>query len=340
MSNAPVEHDVAQQKKLNISRQAAITITVSAVIILFSLLFGLSTQPVFCGACHTKEYRSWQQSAHGNFDCNYCHRRPGVFGMVTQRVEVARMVVRFPTRLYQQPVAASISNSSCLRCHENIRSETDGKNAIVMKNGLRMSHAEPDKSGYRCTDCHGGIVHAKSLPSVRQYTMGTCVNCHVGDLNGRCQSCHVDVPPREGRLALTDWTVTHGRNWRAMHGMGNLNTCVACHQGSVFCRRCHQSEVPHPPSWLYQHGAEAKTLRKNCLVCHKPSMCKGCHGVEMPHPRTFLSAHPSIIKKQGQKTCNRCHVPESCSACHVRHIHPGIERERLEKLRREAGLDR
>ncbi len=316
-----------------VTKGTLIILIVSLLVTATSLLVGLSTQPSFCQLCHQKKFKTWQQSSHQESVCNSCHQRSGILGMAVQRLEVVRMAVRYPSRLlFPKTITAAVTNDSCLRCHTDVRQNN------VERNGIRMSHIEPDKAGYRCMDCHSGIVHNKKLAGLGEPSLGICINCHTGDQTAKCDTCHVENVVLEPRSRVTSWRLTHGKNWRKLHGMGNLTTCETCHRSSAYCKRCHGTKIPHSSGWLNVHGKEAKNLSKSCTGCHKQSLCNNCHGLKMPHPDSFLPKHASQVKKLGQKICDRCHHPDGCDGCHTRHIHPGVDPQIIEELRRDLGL--
>lgn len=330
--NSEMRNDNGLKTDPSLLKQMIIIFVISALIIIISVLSGLSTQPKFCGTCHGQEYKSWKKSGHRASACNSCHRRPGFTGIMTQRIDMIRMVAKYRLRSDFEPSGTPIVNKSCLRCHANLISRS------MSKNGIRMSHLEPDEAGYRCVDCHGGTAHGTDKPNIKRYSMGTCLSCHNGDQTQKCETCHVETTPLERRQVSTAWRITHGKNWRKLHGMADLKTCVACHRSGDYCRRCHQTEMPHPETWANVHGEQARASLKSCKVCHTTGFCYDCHGLEMPHPNSFLKQHPSIEKKVGQETCNRCHQPDSCNVCHSLHIHPGIKPDAISDLRRKAGL--
>ncbi|MHB0977744.1 MAG: hypothetical protein ACYC1U_11270 [Candidatus Aquicultorales bacterium] len=328
----PPEEEIEEKKRPPLSLETKIILAVCSLVVLVNLVVGLSPQPRFCGVCHGQEYAAWERSEHKETGCVGCHRRPNALGMIGQKAEVLGMVLKYPVGLYRRPVTAEVANASCLSCHPSLQNS-------VSRNGLVMSHKEPDKAGYRCSDCHGDMAHGGLRVADKQYAMSTCMTCHSGDQTANCDLCHVKRTSVEGRAVPTGWQVTHGKEWQKMHGMGDVRTCEACHQSGTFCKRCHNTEMPHASSWLDTHGADAKKNRKGCELCHKQSLCDSCHGIAMPHEKGFLAKHSSIVEKSGRETCDRCHRPDGCDTCHDRHRHPGIDTIRLQNLRRSLGFD-
>jgi hypothetical protein len=170
--------------------------------------------------------------------------------------------------------------------------------------------------------------------------MDTCMSCHNSNPTNTstCAICHVDNSgaTTRGAGAVTPWRVTHGPQWKTMHGMGDLETCKGCHTTRTFCASCHHVEVPHATNYLAAHGADVlarETGRKDCLLCHRQYSCDNCHGLPMPHPDGFLQRHPAYVQKNGSTICERCHDKKSCTDCHTRHTHPGLDPKYLNQLK-------
>ncbi len=131
---------------------------------------------------------------------------------------------------------------------------------------------------------------------------------------------------------------THGADWQKLHGMGDLNTCAACHT-LVRCESCHGVALPHPDAWMNAHGGESLEDPRVCLTCHSEDFCARCHGLTMPHGEGFRKEHASVASSHEDATCLACHDVESCDGCHARHAHPGIPAATVALLRKKAGLD-
>ena len=152
--------------------------------------------------------------------------------------------------------------------------------------------------------------------------MNVCLDCHNSStVRSDCTTCHAERSMSQ-RVSTGEWQVTHGPNWKQTHGMGDLDTCAACHPTN-FCVRCHGISLPHGPDFIKLHPTLALTNRQDCTVCHQQSFCDNCHGLPMPHPAAFTPAHPTIVQKQGTAVCMRCHIQDDCTNCHIAHVHPG-----------------
>jgi hypothetical protein len=269
-----------------------------------------------CTSCHwAGEFKSNSiEQAHASIACPRCHVKDDV----GSRVSYAAYEIFF-MELHIMPSAgrsgAQVADSTCLSCHQAVNK------GITQVNGLRIQHAKCAKNS-RCTDCHSATAHGASVKWQRTSHMEACLDCHVPNkVRQTCDTCHGDQPPTDA-LAAGPWYVTHGPDWRTTHGMGDWNTCAACHAPD-FCVQCHHLALPHDSDFIRTHGVTALTQRSDCIVCHQAKFCSDCHGLEMPHPVSFAPTHPDTVKAQGQSVCLKCHVLDDCETCHIKHVHPG-----------------
>ena len=291
--------------------------SLAGLVVLVAVLIG-ATAAVLpgCEACHSskKLVAQTQRSAHAEIECTRCHVQPGAAARVTYAY---RLIFGMALRVSPSgsgPVA-SVSNSTCLSCHEAVMTE------VVTANGLSIDHAQCAK-GRLCTDCHSGTAHGTAVAWPKTAQMNQCLECHSTDtVRGDCDMCHSAKSERE-RVRAGEWVVTHGANWQQTHGMGDSKTCAACHPAD-YCVRCHGLSLPHGPDYVRNHSAQALEQRKDCDTCHKQGFCDGCHGLEMPHPGVFTPAHSFVVDQKGSALCLRCHVQDDCDNCHVKHVHPG-----------------
>jgi hypothetical protein len=204
-----------------------------------------------------------------------------------------------------------------LVCHE------DEIVAILEIGGLRILHAACAPSPTSCGTCHNVVPHGPAVRWIREPVMDDCVGCHnEAGVTTECDICHEGRLTTE-RLSTGPWAVTHGPAWRSMHGLGDLRTCVTCHDEEK-CRGCHEIELPHPRGFPLTHGADAIAHEDACLTCHDiASLCDPCHGLQMPHPDSFLPEHSGIASGLDDPVCATCHIREDCTDCHVAHTHPG-----------------
>ncbi len=325
-----------EPKRPVIKRSDLVALGIIAVCFAAIVVFGvwaLTPSPTFCGTCHSREIKAWKASNHKSVPCNLCHTNAGALGSFAQRVKVLQMTNAYLTGLYDRPISAQVSNKSCDLCHSELERKT------VTRNGIRVSHKEIVEAGYDCTECHNQVSHGKSVPTRKTTNMDKCALCHnYTKASAECEICHVQTVKRERAAYLSPWRITHGKNWRQTHGMGNLATCRICHS-ERYCMRCHDIELPHPDGWENAHGWVAVSRPDNCGTCHRKALCNSCHSMEMPHPGDFLQKHSAIVKKEGQEACAKCHMLVGCDECHRKHIHPGLPQSFLRNLRRDLGLE-
>lgn len=301
----------------------ALALTLGALLI--SMDATASYRPA-CGACHARLVAAQAKTAHKDLSCNSCHRRPGLAGAIDFRFRLLAMGGAFVSGSRRMAFADS---GACQRCHSS-----DIKQ-VVVADGIRMSHKEVVAVGMECLDCHGETGHRDATPAPSSLAMDVCLTCHVvSAISYDCATCHVGKVTKEWRLRSGSFARTHGRDWKKMHGMGDLRLCGACHT-AVRCTSCHGTPLPHALSWLNDHGAES--TRVNCSQCHARSFCDSCHRIRMPHPSDFIRRHPAEGRKDS-KRCYRCHAKEACDRCHTGHVHPGLTKERAQRLRKKAGL--
>jgi hypothetical protein len=219
-----------------------------------------------------------------------------------------------------------VPSGRCLTCHE------DDLRGSKVARGIRMNHKGLDSTEWPCTRCHPTTAHGAASYRQNGYNMDSCLPCHNTNPSNpaTCAVCHPNgSPTAEGGKPTTGevptpWEVSHGKNARSTHGMGDLNTCKACH-APEYCISCHDLQLPHPEGYLHIHGEQTAALGLDgCLTCHKQASCDACHGVEMPHPDGFLQAHPKTAAGESSDMCLRCHTAESCEECHIRSTHPGL----------------
>ena len=291
--------------------------SLAGLVVLLTVLMGVTAAALpGCRACHDSKtfVTETRTSAHSEVECTQCHVQPGVAARLTYAYNVV-----FGMALHLAPAGsgqiATVTDSTCLSCHEAVMK------GIVTADGISVDHAQCSK-GRMCVDCHSDTAHGTAVAWPKTVNMNQCLDCHAADrVRDDCTTCHSERSARQ-RVRTGEWAVTHGPNWEQTHGMGDWDTCAACHPAD-YCVRCHGLPLPHDEAYIRSHPAQALEQPKDCAVCHKQAFCDGCHGLEMPHPTLFTPAHSFIVERQGSRVCMRCHVQEDCDTCHVRHVHPG-----------------
>ncbi len=300
---------------IGLTRLLPVGLAVAALVALFAVGVTAATLPA-CTSCHGSDplAEETEASSHSEIRCVRCHVAPGVASRLTfGSRQLFGMTLRFV------PVGgraiASVPDATCLSCHEQVLGE------VSSSKGLRIAHVTC-AVGRTCGDCHSGTAHGSAVAWLRIAEMEKCLECHgTGEVSADCGKCHDPRTQRE-RLGVGAWRVTHGAEWETTHGMGNSDTCAACHP-SNYCARCHGIDLPHEAGFLESHGQTAKESPSSCGTCHRRNFCDDCHGLEMPHPAEFTPAHSAIASGTADVVCATCHVASDCSGCHVKHVHPG-----------------
>lgn len=275
-----------------------------------------------CGACHAmRPYKeSHSKTRHASQRCGTCHANTGTLAVFADGARMARMLGGAAT--FRRPSPASIDERACVSCHADVLG------SVIRSSGIAVRHS--DFSATRCSYCHGGTAHRVEPRAYKHAEMDDCLTCHRASPTNvsSCDQCHVDDSDDAVRSAKTAWRVTHGPGWERTHGLGDLDTCAACHTRDK-CAKCHGVQIPHPDGWKTTHGhGLSDRLRSGCQKCHAETWCDACHGgVPMPHPVGFIKAHYEDVERHGYETCMKCHLLTDCEACHVAGAHlklPGI----------------
>jgi hypothetical protein len=305
----------ARVRALSRTRKVQLALAALAVLTLL-LALGGSTSAA-CSGCHRAYADSLAKTAHARVSCYGCHLPAGIASWPAFKANEASIM--YPAALLGRKITgpgSRVSSAPCAGCHRRVLS------GVIEAKGTRIDHRSCAADG-ACDKCHGTVAHGAITRWVRQPVMDDCVRCHIAKkVTVGCDACHADKSSRQ-RLAAGPWQVTHGKNWRKTHGMGDITVCGVCHPASK-CVGCHGSVIPHPVDFGRTHGNLAQTPEAKCEGCHdRQTFCVGCHGVPMPHPSGFLAGHSKIAKSRQDKACVKCHYQSDCDSCHVAHTHPG-----------------
>lgn len=290
-----------------------------------------ATRPAFCGLCHVAAHSSVSETRHADQRCDACHAGSNAFDLAASRLAVVRMISRqfLPGA---DATSTYVSNEVCARCHGPDLLQT------TVSNGLRMNHRALIEARWSCTRCHATVGHGDRTPRKVGYSMDMCLPCHSTNPGNKdtCQTCHPGKTQSvDSRIYPTPHSATHGGGSTRNHGMGDLDTCKACHAPQQ-CMACHPLQMPHPNTFMGSHGADivqGNLTRQTCSTCHQPASCDNCHGVPMPHREGFVQEHAKDLQGKSSEVCARCHTQQSCTNCHLAHIHPGIPSDLLKQLR-------
>ena len=131
----------------------------------------------YCGSkCHEMQaaYQSWEISEHGagtkgiRVECVDCHLPPKdkFFKHLAAKAYTGAKDIykhhfgdEYNSEQMSAKVAESMSNDTCLRCHNNLSVKSSNSAA-------RMAHtavlAEPESPEFKCLGCHEEVAHQRS----------------------------------------------------------------------------------------------------------------------------------------------------------------------------------
>jgi hypothetical protein len=296
--------------KEEITRRTVTTCSILGIILI--LLTVGTAQPSLCARCHEtqKSVSEWETSSHKTVGCLSCHYEPGLIGYALGTTNgVSNMLTHFIDA--NPPVQGAVTNSSCLRCHDDIFNRI-----VVDEREIRVRHKDLITGGLACTSCHAQVAHKTETGDT--FAMNICVGCHTNTsktASSKCSTCHQqDIAYKPGRT-LDDWP--------KQKGLGV--TCTGCHKQATTasCVRCHGLELPHSAEFRKKHAMRAaETKGELCFKCHWNSkmsqrrMC-GCHDAQgeiHPAPEIWYYQHQSEARINGI-SCN-CHATTFCARCH------------------------
>lgn len=276
-----------------------------------------------CASCHGEQAARVADSAHTSTACYDCHLDSAWDFVDRKGSELFRMYPRAIGGVKLDGPGRRVSRAACTKCHANAPS------GVLESKGLRIKHDRCAEEPSPCDTCHGAVAHGEAVRWRRAAIMDDCLACHERTGSPvECDTCHSGRLERD-RVTTGPWQVTHGPRWQQTHGMGDLDSCAACHEPAK-CVSCHKIEVPHRTDIYNSHGKLAAREDPGCPTCHtNASWCTSCHGMEMPHPAGFLKAHAKSSRSRQDSRCLACHAPEDCVNCHEAHVHPGMTQGRL-----------
>lgn len=313
-----------------IIRWKAILLSAAAMIIIIFIAviqFPLTTNPTFCGACHSMrpEMYTWRVSSHRRVTCYACHVKPGLFWLVRDHL------VDGPLGMYKEWIdgyhdpmnstshlgLTKMPVMNCQRCH------SPGNRRFTTTRGLKMNHEKHLKLGVRCTVCHNRITHP-----IRGYKnnlkMQACFRCHgavknaefieelehlshekkefgqYGDLaeaikedkpKPKCSLCHEpewNLKPRSHLQA--NWAPTLSYETPTYLGASKRE------QWEYQSLKIALQPRPAKLNGIYQHARQAKMNPEYCYMCHsKEGLCSKCHKLDMPHVRPWWDRHGATV---------------------------------------------
>jgi len=244
-------------------------LTVFVIVVLIAVPGYLSTRPdtfAHYDSLET-EYRSWSTSTHAEVGCDDCHVAPGPLSNALFRIRmVGEYYASFIAPSRKPTALARPTNEGCLVCHSDLRTVSP-KGDLQIPHRAHITILEMD-----CVECHGYLVHEKSLEGKHTPPMVECMSCHDGDsADDACTACHTSKAAPENHSAA-DWLVVHGAH-------SEDPACADCHQWrDDWCVDCHADRPrSHSGDWRAVHG-DAVSVHRSCEACHEGSFCIECHG--------------------------------------------------------------
>ena len=213
---------------------------VAVMAVVGTVAIPLTNHPEFCVSCHTLKpsYDSWVKSSHRDVTCVDCHVRPGLRGLIEDKIFAGIedvVITFFGTPSEPHDLDSHVHSSVCVSCHRAVLrvSEVSVRDLPepVKNVGLIMSHRKHMKAfskrnkGEGCTTCHSRVVHGTPI---KGYPI---------------------IIPR-GHVSLDD----QPHEPREPKGSKLWNSAMAD------CLRCHDGKSTY----------EGNVLSKRCETCHLP----------------------------------------------------------------------
>jgi cytochrome c nitrite reductase small subunit len=134
------------------------------------------SKPEYCGSnCHSmkESYQTWELSIHGSnkygvtVECIDCHLPPKekFFQHVTAKayagakdIYMDRFGPEYDREHHRQKVLESLSNNTCMHCHDNLLGKPDKSSAFKAHSVVLLA---PEKKENRCVTCHENAGHER-----------------------------------------------------------------------------------------------------------------------------------------------------------------------------------
>lgn len=173
----------------------AITIIIIFVAV---IQFPLTTNPMFCGSCHTMrpQFYNWKYSSHSRVTCYACHVSPGLWWLTRDHLVDGPMGIFFEVEIglagfrWDDSTALNstshagqtgIKSSRCLRCHDM------ATRPVTATKGLKIDHMAHLRRNIACTWCHNRVTHWRVANHENFMTGQACFRCHY-------------LPPEQAKL--------------------------------------------------------------------------------------------------------------------------------------------
>lgn len=251
------------------------------LVTLLSWAVDTSSNPYFCGTCHTMEayFANWHQSAHAQakVSCADCHYEPGLRGYFKAKVRgFSELVVTLTGTQGYKPEGV-VNDVNCLRsgCHTEAELARDlyANRTYFFNHTLHLLDTGRGPA-LRCTSCHTEVGPER----------------HFGVDTNTCFTCHFQATSETQLAASVGCVTCHGlpEGPQGVSGFDHVisgviasdEVCLSCHAeltrgtpvvGERGCRRCHLEK-------------SAELLTAGSLAIHRQHVrekgigCDWCHG--------------------------------------------------------------
>lgn len=292
----------------NVWTLAGVLLAIAALVSAWSV----TSSDAYCaGNCHsgTAVVEQRAKDPHKTVGCVACHEDPLPLGVVDVPVSRIGHLVESVRRVQRSGVTI-VPVRRCLACHRDILGRT------ITVGPVRMSHAEPQRAGMTCDDCHTDTGHGGNVDPGA--AMSECVVCHDGrKARNTCATCHT----KDAYLAAAA-SVPFEKVY-----LGPPTDCGGCHAQTT-CDACHGIRMPHSEEFKAQAHARFAAFDKKqmCWKCHSALDCTKCHerfGAIAGHgaawkdqhklnpPGSACACHQTKEKVPLTSFCDLCHAPST-----------------------------
>ncbi|MCX8156015.1 MAG: ammonia-forming cytochrome c nitrite reductase subunit c552 [Verrucomicrobiae bacterium] len=246
--------------------------------------------PVFagsteCSACHRSAHGGWLQTRHGNALASL------------KRINMH-------------------NNSRCLPCH------TVG---YGLPTGYKSEALTPDLANVGCESCHGPAAAHAANPfdpttrPVKELASQLCGGCHTDAHHPTFNEWETHLHAEVNEELVAGFLGTEATS------LGRMNSCGACHSGSVRYAMLKEPATTNALSTLMTNvfrlppgvsaGREAAAIGITCVVCHDPHS-KTQYGYMLRYPLFSTNAYnmvtsgTNLVQKgynASVQVCGQCH---------------------------------
>lgn len=254
---------------------------------------GLAAETPLAAGNQFFQVRLTEPNYAGSDVCAKCH----------EETHTSEMATKHASALASLKAIGMDKNASCLPCH------TVG---YGFPTGFKDEASTPGLANVQCENCHGPAAAHAAKPGDLSLRPKIEISAKL------CGGCHTDVH----HPMYEEWEGTaHAQVTESVHEellstnaatvTGRINSCGACHSGSVRLAKLAGTADPS--------GPEAAAISVHCVVCHDPHQ-ETAHGAQLRNPlssmekfsystsKTFSEQYNSNIN-----LCGQCHNDRGAS---------------------------